>query len=299
MTEVEYFSRQDAVAFAHALVAFVAHERGFRALSIKGFTMSHYGLRAERTYADADVWVDPQSLDALIDALSEYGWTERYERVTARILPDHSRTLIHDQWPCDIDLHWFFPGSFARPDQAFDYIWSSRSKHNIASTPIEIPSREVCTVIGLLHTLRHPDSPLHRSELEAICNAISHLDAEDTRGVAKAAEDLQALYVVKRTLSDLGIDTPEQETTDEAKYRWKIYTLTHDNGSTGAWLYAFRSAPFRNRPEILWRALYPTRQEIEREMRRKITTKEASRYRLLRLAKGVKNFPRAFANIST
>ncbi len=61
--------------------------------------------------------VDPASFETLCAAIEGLGWIRRHAPMpvprAADLAFDHSAHFIHEQWPCDLDLHFSFPGFFA------------------------------------------------------------------------------------------------------------------------------------------------------------------------------------------
>jgi len=256
-------SQQDAVQFAHALASYVARTHGLRVMSIKGFTLAHHGLRRERTYADADIWVAPGDLDAFTNALRAYGWRERFEYDVARILVDHSRTLIHQKWPCDIDVHWYFPGAFEAPEVCFESIWATRQTCVIAGQPAWMPDYSGSALIGALHCLRYPRSSRHRAELEEISTSLSGDAAPHQRqAFSRLLRETRSVEVVGAFAQSLGIELPEYEHDANQMSLWNRYVGSHESGSTAAWLYAIREAPWSERPRLIKAALFPGRAEV-------------------------------------
>lgn len=253
----------EAVPLAHALVAAVAASADIATLAIKGPVLSCYGLRGARPSADADILVAPDRLGELVELLAAYGWRERYERPIARILDDHSVTLTHHDWPCDVDLHWYFPGMLADPAAAFAFLWGGRSTVQLAHCAIPAPRRVDAAAIAALHALRHPESVRHRADLDDLVRRLrANWRPTDAQRLGRLIDSCGAAVTLNPFLADLGVDAAVDSIRTAQLSAWRAYTATHDHGSTGAWLYAIRRAGWRERPQLLLRAVYPTRREL-------------------------------------
>lgn len=291
---VANFSRADAVELAHALSGYLAETASIRALSIKGFTLERHGLRTPRDYADADIWVEPSRFDDFVELLRERGWTKRFERFVPHVLPEHSVTLIHPQWPCDIDVHWYFPGCFASADTAFESFWSQREASVIANVGVQIPNLEASAVIGFLHAARHPESKSHLNELAQLVNVTSGRSDESRRRIAELITDVKCASAIgEQTLLQAGVAAESDIDDEETVKAWHLHVESLKNGTTLSWLNALRSAPMRQKPAVLARAIYPTHDELERQSRTTLSWGAAWRVRLARLAKGLRAAPHA------
>src|SRR5689334_4083770 len=104
----------EAVLLAHGLVQRLAESVGARVLFVKGPTAVAVGARPPRPSSDVDVLVDPASFATLCEAIEGLGWIRRVVPThvprAADVLFDHSAHFIHPQWPCDLDVHYLFPG---------------------------------------------------------------------------------------------------------------------------------------------------------------------------------------------
>jgi hypothetical protein len=289
----------EAVLLAHGLTARLAADARIRLLSIKGPVLSYFGLRGERHYADADVWVEPGRVNDFIAVMNEHGWFERFERPTARILADHSVTLVHAYWPIDIDVHWYFPGFFGEPHAVFDEVWSRRAEAQFAHTAVQTPGLLGSIVIAGLHYARHPDSGRHQGELATLVSSVQSLEpAPSMERLAELCLATGALPVLAPLLQSLGVASPTVAVDDVQFHNWQIYIATHDSGSTAAWLVSLRAAPLLSKPLIAWRALYPSSAEIDAMHAADASTPRGrSLHRIRRLIKGLRAAPSAIATL--
>ncbi|HEV7171578.1 MAG TPA: hypothetical protein VGN50_01660, partial [Pedococcus sp.] len=118
----------EAVLLAHGLVQRLADSVGARVLFVKGPTAVAVGARPPRPSSDVDVLVDPASFETLCAAIEGVAWVRRHAPMpvsrAADLAFDHSAHFIHEEWPCDLDVHFCFPGFFADPPAVFDALWA-------------------------------------------------------------------------------------------------------------------------------------------------------------------------------
>lgn len=254
-----------ATALAHGLCAALAAQAGIRLLTIKGPAAEHHGLRPARTAADADLLVDPADLDRFCAALEERGWRERVSRETPTLLGVHSRTFIHDGWPCDIDVHGWFPGFFAEPRIVFDELWRTRRGIVIGASAVAIPSRPASAVIAALHALRNATVVRHRQEWEWTTTVVrDDFDA----GERSEFLDLVALGRSRWVLRDLlrevtGHEVDGDLTADERR-RWQAHVDFGADGGAAGWWLSLRETPVGAWPGVLRAAVWVPRSEIPR-----------------------------------
>jgi hypothetical protein len=151
------FRKDEAVALASAYVCQLARYRSIRALLIKGQTGERHGLRAPKDSADVDVLVDPIAFDALRTVLVEHGWIRRQDSFRGQRDAPHSVTLMHASWPCDIDLHRFFPGFLGEPQVTFDELWGRSEVAEIGHCPCFVTDKASTALILILNELRADD----------------------------------------------------------------------------------------------------------------------------------------------
>lgn len=154
----------EAVPLAAALVSSAGARIGVRTLVIKGPTLAEHGLREPRDSNDVDVLVEPDGVEALARALSKYAWTERAVAFAGQSDAPHALTLFHREWPCDLDLHRFFPGFLADPSEVFDALWETRSRMKLGHIECAVPSVVASALIYQLSLLRGRES-VENSEL--------------------------------------------------------------------------------------------------------------------------------------
>lgn len=283
-----------AVELAHAYVQCVVENAGARALLIKGPTLTHQGLRRARTSSDVDVLIEPREFEAVCTALLTFGWHERPVSLIAEVTSVHSRTFLHDAWPCDIDVHRYFPGMLADPSEAFEALWAEKTQLTFASQRCDVPNRIGNVIILALHSLRGTERQgRHAEELDHLIrvpltlierNALSQL-ATATGSAATLIDVLPRLGV------DVAVSTEDLKSAPARRWRERV-----SSGSFGAyfWLAALREAQGVERARIAWRAVWPSNRDllIERPETRD-TPVGRVHARVRRWRRGARSIPRA------
>nr|WP_277924852.1 nucleotidyltransferase family protein [Microbacterium ureisolvens] len=252
----------EAVELGYAWVQRAATGRGIRVLFIKGPALHRQGLRDERVSADIDVLVDPARFAELCDAVAEGGWRERPGNFLSARTTLHSRTYVRDGWPCDLDVHSHFPGFLADTATVFDALWARREHMPFAHHDCDVPDRIGAMLILALHSLRSARTQRrHADELEQLLRV--ELTDEERADAASLALTTGSAATLEAVLPRLGIELepPAGELQSEALREWRLRVAA---GAHGAyfWLLAFRRAPWKERPAIVWRAWWPTRRDL-------------------------------------
>ena len=103
----------------------------------------------------------------------------------------HSVTFVHPDWPCDIDLHRYFPGLLAHPPDVFEAFWARRTRVEFAHKPCEILDRPSSLIVMTLNHLRSRAS----DDLNPRWSAMELSDVERE----------QLARLARRTGADLGL----------------------------------------------------------------------------------------------
>jgi hypothetical protein len=247
----------DAVELAAAWAAALAERLGIRLLVIKGDTLARHRLRDPRVPADVDLLVEPAAFERYCAAIAAAGWTERaVPRINQR--GAHSVTYLHDGWPCDIDVHHRYPGFLAQPSTVFVELWRLRVAQPFAHVPVPTPDRVSSLAIMALHAMRDGAvSDRHRAELDRARSA-ALTDAERVE-LAELARTTGCAGPLHDVLTDLGVDVAVEDSPELREWRARVAS-----SSRGAypWLLLWREASWRERPRILFRALWPTRSDM-------------------------------------
>lgn len=259
------FGIEDGVELAYLLVARVARDYGIRVLAVKGPMAAEYGLRLPRSVADADILVEPEGFDRLHSLMIERGWHPRSGREAPRFLDWHSRTLIHDSWPCDIDMHRYFPGFFAEAAEIFDVLWASRRVRGGNHGQMLMPSRAGMAAIVALHAARSPSAVRSRQEsasvTEALRDGFSDDERDEFRAIVRAG---RAQWVLRAVIADAGLGALEDDALAHEKTLWQRNQLDSEEKSAALWLEQLRSAPPSRAVRVLLEAIWVPRKDIPR-----------------------------------
>ena len=249
-----------AVSLGHALVADVAEELQLPVLFIKGVVAVSQGLRAEDYVpGDVDVLCTADRAPELIAGLAARGWQPRPESAAHARFVTHSTTLLHPEWPCDIDIHTSFPGFFADPDTVFEALWQHRERHHVAGVGLWAPDYPAHALIVLLHGLRSPDLSKNAEEVARSTDRFAAMSEADRASTRELIRRTGASEVVAEVLNPLGwqIEVPAQPSAQFVL--WKI-----NSGPTNAegWLVAIAEARGLDRLRLIYRAALPSREDL-------------------------------------
>jgi hypothetical protein len=246
----------EAVPLATALSAHVARRTGARVLFIKGPVAELQGLRAPHASLDVDVLVEPDRADAFIAGLRELGWHDRPGYRPLPLSGGHAMTLIHDEWPCDIDVHYYWPGFAASNAEVFEALWSRRVQVPIAGHPVDAPSRADSMLVLALHALRGDRSSSGtRAFRQLVGRAHTAFDEQERPLVLDAAIELGATATAAPFLTELGFAAPSEVQSEEAVL-WRIRSQV--SSGTADWLIELRRTPWWRRPKVLVEAIFPS-----------------------------------------
>lgn len=254
----------EAVDLAHAWVQTLADSLEVRALFVKGPSLHRWGLREKRASFDVDVLVPPDDFYRLCAALERAGWGERDSGFIMRNVAHHSQTFISPAWPCDIDVHAYYPGFLADPSLVFDTLWERRSSLLFAGQPCAVTDRVASAIILALHSLRSTkENERHGVELTQLYSA--SFTPEERKALGLLAARTSSAEAVESVLSRLGVaprlsDAP----IDPGRLRaWRVRTEVSAGGlGTYVWLRAFRTAPLHRKPLVLMNALWPSDHDL-------------------------------------
>lgn len=253
MDAAETLHQDEAVLLATALVDFVAATAGLQVLFIKGPAATIMGLRGPHVSADVDVLVRPEDLDRMVELLGGRGWLERPFGAAPVRHYSHSRTLYHPQWNCDIDVHDRFPGMEASPEKGFETLWRDRQYLVMAARRVAVPSIPAAVIFQALHSLRAISVPRHRDEFIGL---LQRVDVTMHQHIMDLSAELEATAALKPFLDELGIaDVPVRQGTVSEEWRHR----TSAQGPGTAYLIALIESPWRVKPLVLARAVFPSR----------------------------------------
>ncbi|WP_425402432.1 nucleotidyltransferase family protein [Gulosibacter molinativorax] len=255
-------TNEESVPLATALAQWVAENAHIRLLILKGPLAHESGLRARKTSTDVDVLVLPSDVDRLISALAEHGWSPRPWPQFPTLLPPHSRALLHPQWGIDIDVHFNWPGFLAPASNVFDRLWERRREMTLAGTPVQTTGRADTALILALHLLREAPQKWNRGRtIPAYDDLIKRVVADDglSADIRAAAADTGSEQTARPFLEAVGFEIPETE-PDDALRAWRLHGASAHPVS--GWLNAFADASIRERPSLVWRAVFPSAADL-------------------------------------
>jgi len=283
----------EAVDLAHAWLQQAADAHGIRVLFIKGPALHRQGLRSARVSGDVDVLVEPAGFRDFCTHLADVGWRQRDAMLLSEFTTLHSKTYLREGWPCDIDVHSYYPGFLGDPSVVFESLWARRMPLEFAHQPCLVPDRVAGVLILALHSLRGTvTQERHAAELtELLTVELTEVERMQLADLAAATGSTQTLQAV---LPRLGVDLPASpDGTIPGLREWRERL---EAGSVGAyqWFVAFRRSQGLAKLRILWRAIWPTdhdlliaRPEIPDAFWPKL------RGRVARWGRGLRSLPRA------
>lgn len=288
--------QHEAVLLAHALVARLAERAGARVLFIKGPTAVALGVRPDRPSTDVDVLVDPPAFADVCAAIESAGWVPRGPVGTRRrvgdIVFDHSAHYIHREWPCDLDVHYNFPGFLAPPQQVFEALWQRRTTVEVAGQDIPTPDADGQALVVGLHALRDEGRDQSRADLEHLTRA-APLAPDAAASLALLARETGCSGSAATLLSRLGV-RPHPLTAPELRRLGDWQLRQAGLGRSTAWLAEVQQAPMRSKPATVGRALFPPREYlVSSHLADDLTRAQLARLHATRWGRGAAALPRA------
>ena len=231
---------------------------GIRILLLKGRALSDDGLRPARTSADVDVLVDPRAFDAYCDAIVAAGWEEFPSTFASAHFTLHSRSFRRDGWPNSFDVHSEYPGFLRAPAVVFDALWATRRETAFAHRTCPVPSRAANAMVLALHSLRGTHKQeRHRDELASVTAA--SFTAAERAELAALATATGAAYPLRDVLAAWGVAVPaDPELARSAAAREWHRKTAEAEGAAASWVLLLWRAPWRQKPAIVGRALWPS-----------------------------------------
>lgn len=163
---------------------------------IKGPAAVAQGLREPRSSGDIDVIIDPARFESVVTALTARGWLARFTPADElRAMSGHSVTLVHADWPCDLDLHHFFVGTFAAPAESFEALIEGSETHVIGGRPVGTPSLIGHRLILTINTLRDLGNARADHEAAALAGHF-HANPADWNAQVELAKRTRSLSVL-------------------------------------------------------------------------------------------------------
>lgn len=290
----------DSISLGHAWIQSLVDELGVRAIFIKGPALTQQGLRGPHVSSDVDLLTDPAHFDRVCEELLRLGWRERPVPLIAALTTTHSRTFMHERWPCDLDVHRHYPGFLASPAATFETLWRTRHTVTLAHRECVTTSRPASVIVLALHSLRSTARQArHLAELDHLASA--RMTERERQEVGRLAGETGADVTLAAFLARVGI-TPAgaaRHHADDAVRRWNERVASGSFGSY-FWIAAFREGRGRDRARIAWQAVWPTREDLllsRPETRDTVGGRVAARCR--RWVRGARTLPRAVRAIMT
>lgn len=246
-----------AVQLLTALVQAVADELETEVLFIKGVIAHAQELRDREYGSDVDVIVDPEKLGQFVDAFQARGWRARFtpeDRI--RVVPSHAVSLVHSDWPCDLDLHYFFVGTFANPDESFRVLSAEAGSCVVAGQSVSVPSRDAHRLLLALNTVR--DTGSHSAEQDAARLGRYFIEhPESWEDVQLLAARTRSLSVLRVFASRAGLTLPPHDLT-ETEIRQLEYIINFQSGGFGVFRYRMMDSntTIREKARVLGYSLF-------------------------------------------
>jgi hypothetical protein len=241
--------------------------------------------------------VDPASFDTLCAAIEGLGWSRRVVPMLAPRAADlvfvHSATFIHPQWPCDLDVHFSFPGFLTDAPAAFEALWQTRTRVAVASVGVSTPGLTGQALVVGLHALRDANRPASQDDLAHLAALLPQaLDDSGRAALAELAVAAGAQESARAILECAGVDLAPPGPETPALRAWRVrQEFAPIPGSM--WWVELRRARWRERPRILTRAVF-----FPRELLVGTESDSASRTRIAQLhlrrwGRGLRALPHA------
>lgn len=277
------------IELLHAEACWALEQAGVDVLVVKGPTLMDW-LYPEggRESADVDLLVRPEHWAGAVQVLTGRGFGETYAGTREGETAEHSLDLQrHDPelGGHGVDLHRYFPGIDLDPARAFDVLWGRRERGAQAGVGVWYPDVVARALVAGLHAARDPGSAKAAEDLR---RALVALDAGRAAGAAELAghapgrlaagaalaapearqlAELAALAALLRARVALraGLETHAESASYverlglgdvEVSAYWEL--MSHSSGRLAARMDQWQRRPWRARPALVWRWLFPT-----------------------------------------
>ena len=252
------FTQREALSLAPVLALRVAEQCGTRLLLIKGDSYTHHGLRRDPLHADVDVLIPPEGITAFLAEMNELGWHSRYGDHDDYLGQHHSKTLVHPNWPIDIDVHRWFPGFLRDPADVFERLWAARTQTAIGSHRIPITSFAGSVLVMILHSVRSTgDNPRHAKELRSLASQSATWTETQRTAISELAVSTGCSQSLADVLPMLRIEAGRADGADPAALAAWRATIAGHTTSPKVWLRAVRAKPLSQWPRTIWELIWP------------------------------------------
>lgn len=241
----------EAVPLGTAFVQEICRNNGIPALFIKGPAATILGVRPSHPSTDIDVLVRRKDMDITVTLLATMGWTIRGEG-WEEFYSSHSVTLFHDQWPCDIDIHYRFPG-MSSSEHAFNVLYAERQSVVLAGRHIDVPGPLGSICFQALHALRNPWLPAQKGNFHFLVNKQAVPDLEI---MLDFTQQIGALAAMRPYFNSV-YPSAESIVWPRPSREWIARTTARTRGSIR--LMELIDAPWNDKYQILKRQLSPSK----------------------------------------
>lgn len=174
---------------------------------------------------------------------------------------DHSADFIHPEWPCDVDVHYLFPGFLADPAEVFEALWSRRTGVEVAGRRVPTPDLLGQALVVGLHALRDPLKESSLADLTHLETALTARGDVEHRALRDLARETGSSGSASGLLTRLGIE-PDPLREEEAVRLADWRARQHGFGRSTMWLVELRRSPWKDKPDALRRAVLPPREHF-------------------------------------
>lgn len=294
----ETLSIDEAVGLGYVLSARVAHDCDVRLLAIKGPILAAQGLRDPQSSVDVDVLVDPRHFERMHDALEAVGWKDEGFYDTPGIVPLHSVTHRHANWPVEIDVHRWFPGLLGDPQVVFDLLWERSTTVNLAHVTLRVPDPVAHTAIAALHHLRDASIAASGDKLPSLAARVSQWPAGERDELSDVAARTGSAETLAPFLTQVG--APAVRSTTDLVVSLEAWRTRSDATTTVVlpWLVGLRRVPWRSRPRFVWRAIWLTDDHFRSWSDVPMDRRAVMRARVARIRRAMRAMPAARADLT-
>ena len=290
----------EAVDLGYAVAARVASDTGVRLLAIKGPILAQQALRSPAPSVDIDVLVEPAGFDRLRARLEEVGWHDGGDYDTPGIVPIHSVNHRHPSWPCELDVHHWFPGFLADPGEVFDVLWERRTPAVLARVELSAPDPVAHAALAALHYLRDSATTWGQTKAEDLAARVATWDEQRLEDLGRLAADTGASESLAPFLRRVGAPVVASTrrlaiSPDDWQMRAEAQTR-----AVLPWLVELGRLPWYRRPRFVVSALWMSDRHFQQSQAQEQATSGSRRAvlaaRLRRLRRGWRALPAAWAD---
>ncbi|ALO67776.1 hypothetical protein AS189_16435 [Arthrobacter alpinus] len=240
----------EAVPLGTAFLQELCRNNGIPALFLKGPAATILGFRPGQPSTDIDVLVRKKDKDKAVALLGTMGWNLRGEG-WEEFYSSHSVTLFHSQWPCDIDIHYRFPG-MSSTAHAFDVLYSERQSVPLGGRDIDVPGPLGSVCFQALHALRNPWISSQKFNFTFLVN---EAPAPAFDSLLAFSQEIDALAAMKPYFTAV-YTMPDSFAWPRPSREWLARTTAKTRGSIR--LMELIDAPWHEKIQILKRQFTPS-----------------------------------------